>query len=45
MTISAVTTRTGLTVNAVLDTGIYPKGIKIPGNDMKAFEARHLMGT
>ena len=41
-TISAVTTRTGLTVRAVLDTGIYPKGIKIPDKDMKAFEARHL---
>ncbi len=41
-TISAVTTRTGLTVKAVLDTGIYPKGIKIPDKDMKAFEARHL---
>ena len=41
-TISAVTTRTGLTVKAVLDTGIYPKGIRIPDKDMKAFEARHL---
>ena len=41
-TISAVTTRTGLTVKAVLDTGIYPKGIKIPDKDMKAFAARHL---
>ena len=41
-TISAVTTRTGLTVTAVLDTGIYPKGIRIPDKDMKAFEARHL---
>ena len=41
-TISAVTTRTGLKVTAVLDTGIYPKGIRIPDKDMKAFEARHL---
>ena len=41
-TISAVTTRTGLTVTAVLDTGIYPKGIRITDKDMKAFEARHL---
>src|SRR6266704_3204207 len=41
-TISAVTTRTGLTVKAVLDTGIYPKGIKITDKDMKAFEAWHL---
>ena len=41
-TISAVTTRTGLKVTAVLDTSIYPKGIRIPDKDMKAFEARHL---
>ena len=41
-TISAVTTKTGLTVTAVLDTGIYPTGIRIPDKDMKAFEARHL---
>jgi hypothetical protein len=42
-TISAVTTRTGLTVKAVLDTGIYPKGIRISDRKMKAFEARHLV--
>ena len=41
-TISAVTTRTGLKVTAVGDTGLYPKGIRIPDKDMKAFEARHL---
>ena len=41
-TISAVTTRTGLTVQAVPDTGIYPRGIKIPDKEMKAFEAAHL---
>ena len=41
-TISAVTTRTGLRVQAVLDTGIYPRGIKIPDKEMKAFEATHL---
>ena len=41
-TISAVTTRTGLKVTAVLDTGLYPKGLRIPDKDMKAFEARHL---
>ena len=41
-TISAVTTRTGLRVQAVLDTGIYPRGIKIPDKEMKAFEAAHL---
>jgi Rhodopirellula transposase DDE domain len=37
-TISAVTTTTGLTVTAVLDTGIYPRGIKISNKDMTAFE-------
>jgi len=41
-TISAVTTRTGLKVTAVLDTGTYPSGIKIPDKDMKIFEAQHL---
>ena len=41
-TISAVTARTALKVTAVLDTGLYPKGIRIPDKDMKAFEARHL---
>ena len=42
-TISAVTTRTaGLKGTAVLDSSIYPKGIRIPDKDMKAFEARHL---
>ena len=29
-------------VTAVLDTSLYPKGIRIPDKDMKAFEARHL---
>ena len=41
-TISAVTTRTGLRVQAVPGTGIYPRGIKIPDKEMKAFEAAHL---
>ena len=41
-TISAATTRTGLTVSAELDTSTYPKGIRIPDKQMKAFEARHL---
>lgn len=41
-TISAVTTKTGLKVTAVLDTRTYPKGIKIADKDMKTFEARHL---
>ena len=41
-TIGAVTTRTGLTVQAALDTGSYPKGIRITDKDMKTFEAKHL---
>jgi hypothetical protein len=41
-TISAVTTTTGLKVTAVLDVGIYPKGIKISNKDMTAFEAKHV---
>ena len=31
-----------LTVTAALDTGEYPKGIKITDKEMKAFEAVHL---
>ena len=42
-TISAVTTKTGLKVHAVLDTNIYTRGIKIPDRKMKEFEARHLL--
>jgi hypothetical protein len=41
-TISATTTKTGLTVTARLDTTAYPKGIKISDKEMKAFEARRL---
>jgi len=41
-TIGAVTTRTGLTVQAALDTDAYPKGIRITDKQMKAFEAEHL---
>lgn len=41
-TIGAVTTKTGLTVQAALDTDSYPKGIRISDKDMKAFEAKHL---
>lgn len=37
-TIGAVTTKTGLTVEARLDLGSYPKGIKISDKDMKVFE-------
>ena len=47
-TIAATSTKTGLTVRAVLDTGTYPTGIKISDKDMKAFEAeaghRHFQG-
>ena len=41
-TIGAVTTTTGLKVQAALDTDSYPKGIRITDKDMKIFEARHL---
>jgi Rhodopirellula transposase DDE domain len=41
-TIGAVATTTGLTVRAALDTDTYPKGIRIPDQEMKAFEASHL---
>jgi hypothetical protein len=41
-TIGAVTTSTGLSVKAALDTGLYPKGIRIPDKQWKAFEAEHL---
>lgn len=35
-TIAATTTDTGLTVEAVLDEGIYPTGVKVPNAQMKA---------
>jgi hypothetical protein len=41
-TIGAVTTKTGLKVQAALDTDSYPKGIRITDKDMKTFEAKHL---
>ena len=41
-TIGAVTTKTGLKVQAALDTDTYPKGIRITDKDMKTFEAEHL---
>ena len=41
-TIAATTTRTGLTVQAMLDTNTYQRGIKISEKEMKAFEARHV---
>ena len=41
-TIAATTTKTGLSVHAELDTGTYPKGIKISDKAMKTLEAKHL---
>jgi hypothetical protein len=41
-TISAVTTKTGLKVQAVLDTNTYTRGIKISDREMQDFEACHL---
>jgi hypothetical protein len=42
-TIAATTTRTGLTVSAELDTGDYPKGIKIPDREIKDLENRKVL--
>jgi hypothetical protein len=42
-TIAATTTRTGLTVDAELDTGSYPKGIKIADHDMKTLETTGIL--
>jgi hypothetical protein len=39
--IAGTTTRTGLTVHAELDTGSYPRGIKISDREMKQLIARH----
>ncbi len=36
--IAATTTKTGLTVQAELDTGQYPTGVKIPDNEMASLE-------
>jgi hypothetical protein len=41
-TIAATTTKTGLTIQAELDTNTYQRGIKITNKEMKAFEATHL---
>ena len=41
-TIAATTTRTGLTVSAELDTGSYPKGVKITDRQIKDLE-RHAL--
>jgi hypothetical protein len=42
-TIAATTTRTGLTVQAELDTGDYPKGIKIPDWEMQNLEKQKVL--
>ena len=41
-TIAATTTRTGLTIQAALDTSTYQRGIRITDKEMKTFAARHL---
>jgi hypothetical protein len=41
-TIAATTTRTGLKVDAHLDTDTYEKGIRISDKQMKALEARSI---
>jgi hypothetical protein len=38
-TIGATTTRAGLSVHAELDEATYPKGVKIPDQEMKALQA------
>jgi Rhodopirellula transposase DDE domain len=42
-TIAATTTRTGLTVDAELDTASYPKGIKMPDHEMKTLETTGIL--
>lgn len=41
-TIAATTNKSGLSVQAELDTNTYEKGIKISDKQMQAFEAKHL---
>jgi hypothetical protein len=41
-TIAATTSKTGLRIQAMLDTNTYEKGIKITDQQMKTFEAAHL---
>jgi len=40
--IAGTTTRTGLRVQAELDEGTYPKGIKISDKERRELERRHL---
>ena len=42
-TIAATTTRTGLTVSAELDTGDYPKGIKISNREIQNLEKQNVL--
>ena len=42
-TIAATTTRTGLTVQAELDTSAYPKGIKIPDREISDLEKQQVL--
>jgi len=42
-TLKAVTTSTGLTVHAELDTATYPRGIKIPGREIKTLETTGIL--
>jgi hypothetical protein len=41
-TIAATTTKTGLSIQAALDTNTYQKGVRITDKAMKAFETAHL---
>jgi hypothetical protein len=41
-TIAATTNKSGLSVQAELDTNTYPKGIKISDKQMAIFESAHL---
>jgi hypothetical protein len=42
-TLKAVTTTTGLKVHAELDTNTYPRGIRIPDQDMKTLETKGIL--
>ncbi len=42
-TIAATTTSSGLEVHAELDTAVYPTGVKIPDQQMKALETQGIL--
>ena len=42
-TIAATTTSTGLTVHAELDEASYPKGVKVPDDDITALAASRIL--